>query len=77
MIFTAFWTIPHYLYPHTSFFEMYGMFSLDIIKPNENVFDVCVKYLYEKWYAIQKPLKVRYLFLKKIRYRQTAIETTL
>ena len=47
MTFSPYLSILHHLYHHTSFFEIFGIFSKYVVKPNENVFDVghnlCVK----------------------------------
>ena len=41
MIFAPFLSILHHLYHHMSFFEIFGIFSKYIVKPNEKAFNVC------------------------------------
>ena len=41
MTFAHFLSTLHHLYHHTSFFEIFGIFSQYVVKPNENVYDIC------------------------------------
>ena len=67
MTFAPFLSILHHLYHHTSFFEIFGIFSYYIVKPNENVFDVCHNICVKSsYYHNRKTSTLLFIFMSDI-----------